>query len=181
MIDIVATLNYLGITHDRVLPFLLLIGAMFYVSYKITYKFTDPLKKSISVLTCAVLEIQVILRNCGFALAHNIPEGSGSPLQPREYGRTLIIESGLQKILDERKSFLKTELLKLLPKNYTAYDVQEKARQLLLNLKDNEIMNPVKDYAYRLGIDADIILRTGGLWLRDDFLKQPRGLAKEEP
>ncbi len=71
------------------------------------------------------------------------------------------------------------ELKKQLVENYTEYDVQEKARNLLIAQKDDSIMNPVKEYAYKNGLNVEIILKVGGLWLRDDFLGIPRQIGKE--
>ena len=66
-----------------------------------------------------------------------------------------------------------------MPENYTDYDVQEKSRELLVLLSNNSIMNPVKNYAYNEGTSTEYILRVGGLWLRDDFLGQPRKVKEE--
>lgn len=30
------------------------------------------------------------------------------------------------------------------------------------------------------GLDVEVILRVGGLWLRDDFLGQPRSISKKK-
>ena len=62
--DIVGVLTYLGITHDRVLPFLVLIIGMVWISYY----FTKPIKKSISGITRAILEIQSVFKQSGIDL-----------------------------------------------------------------------------------------------------------------
>ncbi len=168
--DIVAWLNYLGLTRDRIAPFLLLIAAIIWI----VYKFTHPVKKSVTRITNACIEIQTVIENSGVVLRHHLVESPGSPVAPTDYGKQLIHDSGLEKILDDQTSFLKEELKKKLPEKYTEYDVQEKARELLAELKENEMMNPVKKYAYDNGLNADLILRVGGLWLRDDFMGKKR-------
>ncbi|MGC9599570.1 MAG: hypothetical protein ABSE18_04260 [Minisyncoccia bacterium] len=174
--DIIGILNYLGITHDRALPFAILIVAMIYISYA----FTAPIKRSVSKISNAILEIQTIFHQDGVELKCHLAEGTGSPLQPTHYGKQLIVESGLETILNDKKDFLRTVLAKKLPENYTEYDVQEKARELLIGLKRDQLMNPVKTYAYENGKDIDIILRVGGLWLRDDFIGQERKIVPEK-
>ena len=163
-------------TPDKTFPLLLLGGVIIYFGYK----FISPIKKSVARITNACIEIQTVFENSGVPLRHHLVEAPGSPLQPTEYGKQLIEDSGLTKILNDKKDFLKTELNKILPPGNTEYDVQEKARELLLRLKNEEIMTPVKKYAYDNGLNVDIILKTGGLWLRDDFLSIPRKIQQEK-
>lgn len=103
---------------------------------------------------------------------------STSPVQPTELGAKYIRESGLEKILDERKTLLCENLKNSLPQNYADYDVQEIARRIMLSLKDEPMMKPVKEYAFKEGVEVEVILGVGALWLRDDFLKAPRGIVK---
>lgn len=128
----------------------------------------------------AIIEIQTIIKTKleGISMQYTLTEQSGSPLRPTEYGLKLIKDSGLDRILDINKETLCTKLRASLPKDYTEYDVQENARNLLIQLKDDPMMKPVKEYVYNYPTDMDIILRTGGLWLRDDFLGQPRQIVK---
>ena len=130
----------------------------------------------------AITEIQTILRNKfeGVIIEHTLVEKAGSPLRPTKYGAGLIKDSGLEAILDQNKDTLCTKLKASLPTSYTDYDVQEKARTLLINLKDDQMMKPIKEYVYNHPIDIEIILKVGGLWLRDDFLEQPRQISNEE-
>jgi len=141
-----------------------------------------PFKKTGTNIVNAITEVQTILRNKfkGLNIAHSLVEKSGSPLRPTEYGVQLIKESGLEKILDDNKDFLCTKLKASLPKEYTEYDVQEKARSLLIELKDDPILNPVKKWIYENPTDIEVLLKVAGLWLRDDFLKQPRSINKDQ-
>ena len=54
---------------------------------------------------------------------------------------------------------------------FTDYDVQEKALKLIQDHQNDEIINPVKSYAYNKGIGINTILRIAGLLLRDEYLK----------
>lgn len=133
----------------------------------------------------AITEIQTIIRNKfkGINIIHTMTEQGSSPLNPTEYGAYLIKESGLEKILNENKELLCTKVKAALPSDYTEYDAQEKARQVLLDLQNDPIMNPVKEWVYQNPTEIETVLRTGGLWLRDDFLRQSRKIsekAKEE-
>ncbi|MFH0739918.1 MAG: hypothetical protein V1819_02405 [bacterium] len=124
----------------------------------------------------AITEIQTIMRNkfIGINIVHTMVEKGESPLNPTLYGANLIKDSGLEKILNDNKELLFTKITASLPTKYTDYDVQEKARELLISLKKDPLMFPVKNWVYNNPMDIDIILRVGGLWLRDDFLNKPR-------
>lgn len=170
--DTLALLQFFGITADKITPFVI-FGVIFWLL------FMHPAKNKLSKISHAITEIQVILRTLGHDTKHLV-EAPGSPLQPTEYGAKLIKESGLETILNNKAEELKKELGELLPKEYTPYDVQEFARKLMVSKKDDPDFRAVKDYAYSNGLDADIILQAGGLWLRDDFLGEERK-TKELP
>src|SRR3989344_587217 len=143
----------------------------------------ETIKKEIAPfesIAYAIDEIQTILRNKlkGISIQHTLVEKGSSPLNPAEYGAKLIRDSGLGKILDENKESLCIKLRASLPKDYTDYDVQEKSRELLVSLKDDSMMRPVKEYVYNHPIDIEIVLKVGGLWLRDDFLGKDRQVSK---
>lgn len=100
-------------------------------------------------------------------------EGSKSPLNPTQLGWKWLNESGLAKIIDEeQKTWLLQNLRNSLPPNYTDYDVQEVARRVMVSLKDDSLMKAVKQYAFEHGIDIEMLLRLGGLLLRDNFLER---------
>jgi len=141
----------------------------------------EPSKNASNKSTLAVNELQTFLRNKfrGTNFVHTLLETGASPLKPTEFGAQLIRDSGLESVLDTNKEVLCIKLKAMLPTaGYTEFDVQEKARDLLISLVDDPMMNPVKDYVYKNPTDIRTILRVGGLWLRDDFLKAPRGTAE---
>lgn len=163
----------------------LIIGIIVFCSslFAIVWKGKDEISKSIKDeinpfrnMANSITEIQTILRNKfeGINIFHTLVEKGNSPLNPTEYGASLIKDSGLEKVLNDNKELLCTKLKASLPKNPTEYDVQEKSRELLISLQNDIIMNPVKEWVYNNPIDIKIILRVGGLWLRDDYLGQPR-------
>ncbi len=107
-------------------------------------------------------------------------EGTDSPLNPTERGLKKIKDSGLAEIVDKTyKEWLLERLKKLLPKDHTKYDVQTVARRLMISLKDKPMMRSVEKYAFDNGVEIELILRLGGLWLRDNFLKVPHKIAKK--
>ncbi len=107
--------------------------------------------------------------------------GPGSPLSPTELGARYIRESGLEKVLTSKKDSLIKSIRELLPPNPADYDVQETAKRVLTSLRDDSMMRGIKEYAFQNALDVDVILNTGALWLRDDYLERPRGLSKQTP
>lgn len=172
--DVVGLLSYLGITADKLGPFLIFGFIMgFYI-----YQNLKPINKILKRVCNAVIEVQIYLKTKGYDSIHPLVEASGSPLKPTPLGQEWIKDSGLEKILDDNKDKFISSLKKTLGNNYVEYDVQEQCRAFLVSLKDDPIMNPVKDFAYKNGVDLVTILKVGGLWLRDDFLGQPREITK---
>jgi hypothetical protein len=162
---ILATLQYLGIGPDKVVPALLVV-----IGISIAFKVKlDPINKTLRQVCAAIVELQTIARGEKKQIAQFV-EAPGSPTSPTVYGAKLIKESGLEDILNNHQALLFSKLRSLLPSNPKEYDVQDAARQALIFLKEDPITNPVKDYAYKNGMDAGMILSIGGLWLRDDYL-----------
>lgn len=94
---------------------------------------------------------------------------SASPLSLTELGEKLVNESGFLKIFENEKN----NLCKMLEKKdnpITKYDVQEKSRELMDNLRDYPAFAPIKLYAYNSGKDFGQILRAGAIPLRDYYL-----------
>lgn len=162
-----------------------IVGSLLIIVWKGKQEISDTMDnklKPFGNIANAINEIQTILRINfrGISIVHSMVENRGSPLNPTAYGTDLIKRSGLEKILNDNKELLCTKLKASLPKEYTEYDVQEKARELLVSLKDDSIMSPVKNWVYNNPMEINTILRVGGLWLRDDFLNMPHKISATE-
>ncbi|MEK6808402.1 MAG: hypothetical protein AABY14_01820, partial [Nanoarchaeota archaeon] len=90
------------------------------------------------------------------------------------YGMNLIKSSGLGTILEDNKEKFLEELHSILKHNLpiNSYDVQEKARELLINKKNDKLMAEVRTYAFENALTVETILRTGSLLLRNEYLKK---------
>src|SRR3989338_7382026 len=110
-------------------------------------------------------------------------EAPGSPLNPTQKGWDWLNESGLSAIIDNEpnRSSLIEKMRAKLPNNYTEYDVQELANEVLSSLKDDPMMSKVKEYAFNNGLDYDLILRLWRLLLRDNFLGSKHTIVPDKP
>lgn len=91
-----------------------------------------------------------------------------SPLKLNDEGARVFRQSKIGPIIDERK----TELLqKIQDKNPDGlYDVQEFSKTVLEELRnDSVILKKLKDRAYNSGVDIDIVLFVGSLYLRNIY------------
>ncbi len=140
----------------------------------IIYVFRERLHKSLAPIKNAIIEIQTLITSKGAVLNHLLTERGRSPLEPTDYGIELIEQSGLKEAIHKNKKKLFSDLSKKLKNigSVSAYDVQEYAREVLIENKNSSFMAPIKEYAFQNAMNVDIILRTGGLTLRDLFLKE---------
>lgn len=165
--DFIAFLEYFGFTREAVTPLIVLgVIALFLV-----WRHTRPIREYMSRMAGAILEIQTIFQGAGVDVRCHLGEAPGSPLKPTELGWKWMRESGLDKIIDENYQTLADELKKVLPKEPAEYDVQEKGFEVLMRYRDEEIMKPVKEYAYDNGLQVDSVIRLGRLLLRDKYLE----------
>lgn len=173
MSSIVDFLLYFGIEREKVTPLIVLfIFIVLFINWRLS-----PIDKIIKRISNSIIEIQTLLKGQGVNLSHLLIEAPGSPLRPTRHGALLIRESGLEDVLDSKSEALKRKIKRIIGEDYTEYDVQEAAREVLISLKDTSELNNVKVYAYKNGINVTTILHVGRLWLRDDFLGQPREVA----
>jgi hypothetical protein len=163
--DIITIMTSLGLTPSQIAP-LCILGVIAYLV------FSRKIHKYLSPIKLAIVEIQTVCTTSGFELKHCLTETSSSPLHPTEYGFKLLKESGMEKIIHENREKLFQELKAALGKNPTSYDVQEKSIGIMLSNKDKSLFNPIKEYVFERGINIDVILRLGGLILRDEYLKE---------
>jgi len=140
----------------------------------------EELKKELSPVKNALCEIQKYLaKKWRFVPMHEIqPVGyvqTFSPVQLTVIGKDLLEKSGAKQIVDDKYSEWKGILTKNNPK--TAYDVQERASEIIAEKENDPIMAPVKDYAYKNPKLNDKPLELGDIqrcmvvYLRDLYLK----------
>ena len=141
---IIGLLRFLGLTPETLVPLFILALFLYIIFHKKLHGHLNPIKH-------AIVEIQSIMSNARATISHSLTERGQSPLTPTDYGLTLINESGLANILNENKDKFLEELRKILEKSkqVTPYDIQEKARDFLIQKKDEIIMVEVKNYAFK--------------------------------
>lgn len=97
-----------------------------------------------------------------------------SPKSLTENGKTLLAESGIKEFVDNDFTHLLAlvqEKLAMKGDDYSAYDVQEAALDIVREQSNKKDFIPVKDYAFSKGIDLSNIQLVGGIHLRDKCLE----------
>lgn len=97
-----------------------------------------------------------------------------SPISLTENGKILLDESGSKKYIDDNfDKLLSLVQEKLISKgeDYSAYDVQEAASNVIKEQADDKNYIPIKDYAFSKGHDLNNIQLVGGVYLRDKALE----------
>lgn len=91
---------------------------------------------------------------------------SKSPMALNEKGNNILNNSGVKEMVDNGLSQLIDEMQEKNPKN--AYEVQECARKVMLNIKNNlNILSKLQEGAFNAGVDVDTVLFVGSIYLRD--------------
>lgn len=96
---------------------------------------------------------------------------SASPVKLTDKGNELLKESGIKEILDSNKDYIFKKIISA-PKPVTAYDAQEKTKEVISSLADDPIFIPVKDYAFTKGMELPIILSVASIYFRDFVLEK---------
>ena len=96
---------------------------------------------------------------------------SVSPTILTEKETDVLIESGAKEIVDTNKQKILDEILAD-PKPTNAYDVQEKTREVIEEMRDDPIFLPIKDYAFQKGINLYAILGIIAVYFRDFVLEE---------
>lgn len=93
-----------------------------------------------------------------------------SPVSLNESGEKLLHSSGGDEFVIKNLD----ELIKLIEaKNpQSAYDIQEYSKTALKSLSSDARIIPLKDYAFKEGIELDDIITVMGVYLRDKALKR---------
>jgi len=97
-----------------------------------------------------------------FAPAH-------SPRKINPLGQQVIKESGIWRIIEKHKNTIDEHFRKHRPTNM--YDAQEEMFKVVLTIYNNnqKEFDSVKDYAFKQGLDFNLILFLAGLKLRDEM------------
>lgn len=90
-----------------------------------------------------------------------------SPRELNERGNTILESSGIKEIVDSMKSNLLTKVRGQNPDS--AYDAERLTLATVANLpKTNpDLLPKLKDGAFRTGVDIDVVLLVGGIYLRN--------------
>ena len=91
-----------------------------------------------------------------------------SPISLNEKGLALLEASGAKQFVQDNKVSLIAKIREL--GHSTAYDVQENAKKAIASLKDDANFVPLKQYAFREGIELELIELAAALCLRDTAL-----------
>lgn len=88
-----------------------------------------------------------------------------SPISLTEKGKLVLFESKGHDFVEKNKKALLDEIKSKKPK--TAYDVQTYSEEVINEQIDLEDFNPIKNYAFKEGIELGIIIKIMGIYLRD--------------
>ena len=88
-----------------------------------------------------------------------------SPVTLNPNGKSLLSRSGADKFVLENQNDLVNRIREKSPK--TAYDVQEFAKEAIKAVENEDRFIPLKNFAYREGLDLGVIILVTGLYLRD--------------
>jgi hypothetical protein len=90
-----------------------------------------------------------------------------SPRQLNDRGNVILVSSGIKEIVDSMKLELLAKVREQNPA--TAYDAERITEEIVANLpKSNpELLPKFKDGAFRTGVDIDVLLLVGGIYLRN--------------
>lgn len=148
-----------------------LFGAVAYFTKRIMDD-TKGLRSEMKPITPAIVEIQGKFAEAGHRLLFPLTVTPGSPLKLTDYGTKIIEDSGFKVILTECKDTLVKKVKDKDPK--TNYDIQEQSIEVIREIldSDNEMLKPLKDYAFNNGLPLDIIIQPAGIVLRDEVMKE---------
>ncbi len=93
-----------------------------------------------------------------------------SPIALNEKGEKLLRESGGSDFLSQNFETLFEAVENKGPQ--TPYDVQEMSKEVLSAMRDSERFNPLKDYAFKEGLELETLISVMGIALRDMILNK---------
>jgi hypothetical protein len=103
-----------------------------------------------------------------------------SPRLLNDRGLEILWGSGIKEIVDANQKEL--ERIFGTRVSSTAYDVERDAIQLVMSLpqRSPEVLGRLKEGAFRVGTELDMVLLVGGIYLRDEMLTKS-GFAETAP
>jgi hypothetical protein len=153
----------------------ILTGLVSFAVYKIK---VDRLETEVKEIKIEIKEIRDKTIACETSLKERGPlKKSKSPVSLTERGEKVINDSGGKSFVDANYTELKNKVEEKDPK--TSYDIQEVSHKILMDLKSDVRINPIKEYAFNEGLELNDVLDIMGIHLRDLILKE-KGIAVED-
>lgn len=100
-----------------------------------------------------------------------------SPIELSDRGKIVLAESGGRAFIDNNYAELRSKLEEKKPE--TAYDIQEAAKAVVEEIKEDKRLNPIKEYLFKEGMAIEEIMVVLGIYLRDMVLHE-RGINSLE-
>ncbi len=138
----------------------------------------DRLEADVKEIRTDCKEVRDKVIKCETALDYKEPlTRKKSPVSLSDRGTRVLAESGGQSFVEQNYAELKVEVENKKPA--TSYDIQEAAKQVIEDIKDDSRINPIKEYLFKEGMELDDIVVVLGIYLRDKILKE-RGVAADD-
>lgn len=95
-----------------------------------------------------------------------------SPVSLSDRGTSLLNDSHGRKFVDENFDELYNSVKTKTPK--TAYDIQEYAKEIIESLRNDDRLNPAKDFLFKDGSTLDEWITVTAIYLRDKILEKEK-------
>ena len=86
-----------------------------------------------------------------------------SPIELSDRGKIVLAESGGKAFIDSNYAELKAKIEEKKPE--TAYDIQEAAKAVVEEIKEDKRLNPIKEYLFKEGMPIEEIIIVLGIYL----------------
>ena len=144
---------------------IVILGGLIYFGRRL--QILDDLKKTCDDLFKRTTSIDNRVSNIEGRMGIGYTSAS-SPIHLTPKGREILDKSGAKSIIDNKKN--KKKILDKIcseGKTKTAYDVQEKTKQVIKDMANESMFIPLKNYAFTQGIDLEILLNIVAIYFRD--------------
>lgn len=126
----------------------------------------NGLRKTVADVRDKVISCETSLRERGPLLQ------TQSPVSLTDRGLNFLKDSGSERVIDDNFEELLKQVEALNPK--TPYDVQEDARKVIEKLRDDDRLNPIKNYLFKEGATMEDAIAVMGVYLRDKVLEHKK-------